>query len=174
MSRPTPWAVLPALLLALPGCGRERPPNVLLVTFDTTRADFLGCYGKTSAHTPHLDRLAAEGFLFEHAYSSNPVTQAAHSTILTGVYPMVHGVRDNTFFHLPEKRRTLAELLKAEGYATAAAIGGFPLTEEFGTAQGFDLYDDGYPSSLLLGDKPKELKKHKKLKLFDLSTFLIG
>ncbi len=120
----------------------QRPPNVLLFTFDTTRADFIGCYGKESARTPHLDRLAAEGFLFEHAYSSNPVTQAAHSTILTGVYPMVHGVRDNTFFHLPDERETLAERLKAAGYATGAAVGGFPLTAEFGTAQDFDFYDD--------------------------------
>ncbi len=122
-------------------CG-QRPPNVLLFTFDTTRADFIGCYGKASARTPHLDQLAAEGFLFEHVYSSNPVTQAAHSTILTGVYPMVHGVRDNTFFHLPAERDTIAERLKATGYATGAAIGGFPLTVEFGTAQGFDFYDD--------------------------------
>jgi arylsulfatase A-like enzyme/Tfp pilus assembly protein PilF len=115
---------------------------VVLFTFDTTRADFLGCYGKTDARTPHLDRMAAEGYLFERAYTSNPVTQAAHSTILTGVYPMVHGVRDNTFFHLPDSQQTLAEILREEGYATAAAIGGFPLTREFGTAQGFDFYDD--------------------------------
>ncbi len=131
--------LLCALLVS--ACG-QRPPNVLLFTFDTTRADFIGCYGKESARTPHLDRLAAEGFLFEHAYASNPVTQASHSTILTGVYPMVHGVRDNTFFHLPDERETLAERLKAAGYATGAAVGGFPLTAEFGTAQGFDLYDD--------------------------------
>ncbi len=128
--------------LVLAGCGREQPLNVLLFTFDTTRADFIGCYGKDSARTPHLDQLAAEGFLFEHAYASNPVTQAAHSTILTGVYPMVHGVRDNTFFHLPDVRQTLAELLRDAGYATGAAVGGFPLTKEFGTAQGFDFYDD--------------------------------
>jgi arylsulfatase A-like enzyme/Flp pilus assembly protein TadD len=138
------WLCIATLLAAgsLTGCGRERPWNVLLFSFDTTRADFLGCYGKTSARTPNLDRLAAEGFLFEHAYASNPVTQASHSTLLTGVYPMVHGVRDNTFFHLPDERRTLAESLAAEGYATGAAIGGFPLTREFGTAQGFDFYDD--------------------------------
>lgn len=129
------------LMGVLTGCG-QRPWNVLLLTLDTTRADFLGCYGKSSARTPNLDRLAAEGFLFEHAYSSNPVTQAAHSTILTGVYPMVHGVRDNGLFQLPEGRDTLAEILKGAGYATGAAIGGFPLTREFGTRQGFDFYDD--------------------------------
>ncbi len=129
------------LSLLFTACG-QRPWNVVLVTFDTTRADFIGCYGKETARTPNLDRLAAEGFLFEHAYASNPVTQPSHSTILTGVYPMVHGVRDNTFFHLPEERRTLAELLKERGYRTGAAIGGFPLTREFGTDQGFDFYDD--------------------------------
>lgn len=134
--------------LLLTGCG-GRPWNVLLVTFDTTRADFLGCYGKDSARTPHLDGLAAEGYLFEHAYASNPVTQPSHSTILTGVYPMVHGVRDNTFFHLPDERQTLAETLSEHGYATGAAIGGFPLTREFGTAQGFDFYDDDLTANRL-------------------------
>ena len=136
-------AVSFAAFLPLLCCGREeRPWNVLLITLDTTRADHLGCYGKAGARTPNLDRLAAEGFLFEQAAASNPVTQASHSTILTGVYPLRHGVRDNTFFRLPESRRTLAEILSERGYATAAAIGGFPLTREFGTAQGFDLYDD--------------------------------
>jgi len=121
-----------------------QPPhfNVLLLTLDTTRADFLGCYGKDGAGTPNLDRLAREGTLFERAYTSNPVTQAAHSTILTGVYPMAHGVRDNTFFHLADEQVSIAEILKSHGYATAAAVGGFPLTREFGTAQGFDFYDD--------------------------------
>ena len=147
MSNPTTrfaagLTLLLLLTLGLAACGRQRPWNVLLFTFDTTRADFLGCYGKETARTPNLDRLAAEGFLFEHHYASNPVTQASHSTILTGLYPMVHGVRDNTFFHLPDERRTLAEMLRDAGYATGAAVGGFPLTREFGTAQGFDFYDD--------------------------------
>jgi len=116
--------------------------NVLLLTLDTTRADFLGCYGKESARTPHLDQLAASGVLFDNACTSNPVTQPSHATILTGTYPLVHGVRDNGLFHLPEERTTLAELLASRGYATGAAIGGFPLTREFGTAQGFQFYDD--------------------------------
>ena len=67
-ARRTHLACAPFLLLWLAACG-GRPPNVLLFTFDTTRADFLGCYGKDSARTPHLDRMAAQGFLFEHAYA---------------------------------------------------------------------------------------------------------
>ena len=116
--------------------------NVVLVTFDTTRADFLGGYGRENARTRNLYRLASEGFLFEHNLSSNPVTQPAHSTILTGVYPMVHGVRDNSLFKLSDERPTLAGVLRDAGWATGAAIGGFPLVREFGLAQGFDFYDD--------------------------------
>ncbi|MCH9650251.1 MAG: sulfatase-like hydrolase/transferase [Deltaproteobacteria bacterium] len=122
--------------------GSAQPWNVLVVTLDTTRADFLGCYGKESARTPNLDRLAAEGALFTQAFSAAPVTLPSHSTLFTGTYPLLHGVRDNGLFKLPLERTTLAEVLSARGYATAAVIGAFPLTREFGLDQGFDLYDD--------------------------------
>ncbi len=112
------------LSLWLSACEGRRPWNVLLITLDTTRADFLGCYGKDSAQTPTLDRLAAKGFLFEQTAASSPVTQPSHSTILTGTYPLVHGVRDNSLFHLPDRSETLAEILAAQGYATGAAVGG--------------------------------------------------
>ncbi|MEO1369044.1 MAG: sulfatase, partial [Acidobacteriota bacterium] len=112
------------------------------ITLDTTRADFLGCYGKESARTPNLDRVAEEGTLFLHALSSVPVTLPSHSTLFTGTYPLVHGVRDNGLFSLPSERQTLAEILKDQGYATGAAIGAFPLTREFGLDQGFDYYND--------------------------------
>lgn len=132
-----------AVAAALPGDAvAEKPYNVLLLTFDTTRADFIGAYGREDATTPNLDRLAAEGVLFEYAFTSNPVTQPAHSTILTGVYPMVHGVRDNSMFKLPADRPTLATVLGEHGWATGAAIGGFPLVRAFGLSQGFSFYDD--------------------------------
>ncbi len=131
------------VLLSAIQCG-GRPPawNVLLVTFDTTRADHLGCYGHPRAVTPHVDALAASGTLFRQAYSSLPLTLPSHSTILTGAYPLAHGVRDNGLFVLAEEQLTLAEILSEHGYATGAAIGGFPLEAQFGTAQGFDFYDD--------------------------------
>jgi arylsulfatase A-like enzyme len=128
--------------LTLVGCSPRRPTSVLLVTFDTTRADFLGCYGKASARTPNLDRLAQEGTLFLNAMTAIPITLPSHSTIMTGTYPIVHGVRDNTLFHLPESRTTLAEVLKSHGFATGAAIGGFPLVKSTGIGQGFDFFDD--------------------------------
>lgn len=136
-------SALMALLLLVAGCTeKQRPMNVLLVTLDTTRADFIGAYGRSDATTPTLDGLAEKGFLFERAHTSNPITQPAHATILTGVYPLMHGVRDNGLFHLPEDLDTLAELLGRQGFRTGAAIGGFPLTRDFGLDQGFEFYDD--------------------------------
>jgi arylsulfatase A-like enzyme/Flp pilus assembly protein TadD len=135
-------ALLICAAALMAGCAEERPWNVLLITFDTTRADFIGAYGRPDATTPTLDGMAARGYLFERARTSNPITQPAHSTILSGVYPLMHGVRDNGLFRLPENLDTLAEMLKRHGYTTGAAVGGFPLTREFGTDQGFDFYDD--------------------------------
>ncbi|MCG8455506.1 MAG: sulfatase-like hydrolase/transferase, partial [Holophagales bacterium] len=112
------------------------------MTFDTTRADHLGPYGDASAHTPALDRLAAEGTVFEHCKSAAPITVPSHATILTGTYPNVHGVRDNGIYILSDERTTLAEILQPAGWRTAAAISSYVLDARFGTAQGFELYDD--------------------------------
>lgn len=133
-------------LLILCGCpkGNDAPKkwNILLVTFDTTRADRIGCYGNTSIQTPTLDKLAEEGIRFANAMSTNPITAPSHTTIHTGRFPPAHGVRDNGLYKLGEAQVTLAEILKEQGYQTAAAIGAFPLASMFGLDQGFDLYND--------------------------------
>lgn len=159
-----PKVVLPIAAVALAVLGASwrgclsRPPrtNVLLVTFDTTRADHLGCYGSRAAQTPVVDRLAREGILFESAYSSIPLTAPSHATILTGRHPIAHGVRDNGLFVLSPEQTTLAEVLKQRGYGTAAAIGGFPLVARFGLDQGFGFYDDRLVTEydMVLGTQP--------------------
>ncbi|HEY3380441.1 MAG TPA: sulfatase-like hydrolase/transferase [Vicinamibacterales bacterium] len=138
-----PWLV-PILQ---PGSGRASTPsasrlNVLLVTLDTTRADHLGCYGFARARTRHLDQLAAEGVRFEYAFSPAPITLPAHASILTGLYPFHHGVRNNGNFYLGERFDTLATVLHARGYRTAAFVSSFILDRRYGLARGFDLYDD--------------------------------
>lgn len=115
--------------------------NVLLVTIDTLRADVLSSYGGPVA-TPNLDRLAAEGARFSFAHSHAVVTLASHASILSGKYPYEHGVRDNTGYRFPASTPTAATLLKAQGFATGAFVGGFPLDHRFGLANGFDVYDD--------------------------------
>src|SRR4051794_33838726 len=102
-------------------------PNLVLVTIDTLRADHVGAYGSTLARTPALDALASRGARFAHAQSAVPLTGPSHATILTGLYPPAHGVRDNIVFTLDPRHRTLASLLGAQGYRTAAFVGAYPV-----------------------------------------------
>ncbi len=116
--------------------------NVLLITLDTTRADRIGCYGYGKATTPNMDRLSQEGVKFENAYCQVPLTLPSHCTILTGTYPLYHGVRNNGNYKLSEKVETLAEVLRAKGWRTSAFIASFSLDSRFGLDQGFEVYDD--------------------------------
>lgn len=131
--------------------GAEARPNVLLVTVDTLRADHVGCYGDAGAQTPTLDGLAAGGVRFAVAVAHAPLTAPSHASILTGLVPVRHGVRDNGGFALPEQVPTLAEAFRKAGYRTAAFVSGFPLDHRYGLARGFDLYDDHFPN----GDDPR-------------------
>ena len=124
-----------------------RPKNVLLITLDTTRADHLGCYGRPNAQTPNLDRLAREGTLFTRCTASSPLTLPSHSSIMTGLYPYVHGARQNGTGRLSDANLTLAEVLQTSGFATQATIASFVLNVQFGIAQGFDVYHDVVPEA---------------------------
>src|SRR5262249_34500793 len=118
------------------------PDRIVLVTIDTLRADHVGCYGAAHAHTPTLARLATEGVRYEVALSPVPLTLPSHATIMTGLDPDRHGVRHNSVFSLPPGVPTLAERLRARGFATSAFVGAFVLDRRFGLARGFDVYDD--------------------------------
>lgn len=118
--------------------------NVLLITLDTTRADHLGYAGHAAARTPSLDRLAASGVLCEAAYSPVPLTLPAHCSILSGLYPPAHKVRNNGSYFLPTAVTTLAEILERSGYRTSAIVSSFVLDSRFGLAQGFAVYDDDF------------------------------
>lgn len=133
---------LPALLLLATGCGSTDVERIVVVTFDTTRATRLGCYGYERAETPNLDAFAAESVLFEHAVSPVPTTLPSHSTMFTGLYPQDHGVRYNLLFRLGPEALTLAEVLSAEGFATGGFPATFILDTRFGLNQGFETYAD--------------------------------
>lgn len=126
--------------------------NVLLITIDTLRADYLGCYSQKNVETPHIDRLARNGILFQYAFAHNVVTLPSHVNILTGLYPLYHGVHDNNGFRLEQDFLLLPEILNGRGYRTAAFVGSFMLDARFGLNQGFDLYDDYYGDTNALND----------------------
>lgn len=119
--------------------------NILLITIDTLRADALGFAGNPEAVTPLLDRLAAQGVVYDNAHAHAVVTLPSHASILTGLHPYEHGIRNNSGFVLPERIPTAATLLAAKGFTTAAFVAAFPLDARFGLARGFDVYDDRYP-----------------------------
>jgi arylsulfatase A-like enzyme/Tfp pilus assembly protein PilF len=124
-------------------------PNVLLITIDTLRADHLGCYGYKNVKTPNIDALGADGARFANAYSAVPTTLPSHSTILTGTYPMLHGMHDFSGNKLNQSQPTLATLFKAQGYATGAVVAAAVLDSRFGLNNGFDFYFDNFDFSRL-------------------------
>src|SRR6185436_5090719 len=131
----------------LPGGVQPSALNVVVITLDTTRADRIGAYGWKPSPTPNLDRLAAEGTLFEHATAPAPLTLPVHSSLFTARYPPQHGVRDNGGFFLDERETTMAERLKGAGLKTGGFVGAYVLDRKWGIAQGFDRYVDDFDLS---------------------------
>ncbi len=143
------WAWFVLIVFAVGcGAGSDGQPNVLLVTVDTLRPDRLSVYGYRGHETPHIDRLAAEGALFENAWTDTPWTTPSMASVMTGVYPTRHGFRSTNQNRLGPENLTLAEVLGASGYATAAVIGSFPLDAIFQLDQGFDRYDDTFTTPI--------------------------
>ena len=151
-----------ALLLGLPAACADGPPppNVVLITLDTTRADRLSCYGHDRETSPNLDRLAARGVLFTRFVNVSSWTLPTHASLMTGLHPRTHGAHydalgDETLgaavdaeharhfrvSALSEQAVTLAEVLRDAGYATGGVGAGPWLKPAFGLGQGFDLYD---------------------------------
>lgn len=154
MRRANRLAILVAAAALTLHCGRETqaPPNVLLITLDTLRADRVGAYGSARGTTPAIDALAARGILFRNAMSVAPLTLPSHATILSGALPPHHGLRNNGAGVFPASRTTLATRLSEKGYRTAAFTGAFVLDRRFGLNRGFDVYDDEIPRDPTLGD----------------------
>ena len=123
----------------------EPPPgskyNLLVISIDTLRADHLKCYGYNRDTSPHLDRLAQQGVLFESLTSASSWTVPSHMSMFTSLYPSVHGVQ-TVHNNLGEGVPTLARCLAERGYLTAAFVTEPALDHRFGFNHGFQLYDD--------------------------------
>lgn len=140
--------VLTAVLLFACGKPAETPvavhmnAPVIIVSIDTLRADRLPMFGYGRVQTPHLDRFRADGILFRNAYTHAPLTLPAHTSLLTGLLPNEHKVRNNIGYVLSETIPTLPRILKARGYATGAAVSAYVLRGTSGLARDFDEYED--------------------------------
>jgi arylsulfatase A-like enzyme/cytochrome c-type biogenesis protein CcmH/NrfG len=148
-----------ALLAAGWGCGSDPeltatsearaggpPPPIVLISIDTLRSDRLPLYGYDRGATPAIDALGADSLLFERAYAHVPLTMPSHASILTGLLPPAHGVRDNLGYRFEAAGLPyLPRLLRDSGYATGAAVSAYSLRGRVGFASGFDFYDDRIP-----------------------------
>jgi arylsulfatase A-like enzyme/Flp pilus assembly protein TadD len=154
---PSRAAFLILLLILLAACSRSNDGGapdipkgtpVVLISIDTLRADHLPAYGYQGVETPALDALRRDGILFERAYATTPLTFPSHATLLTGVLPARHGVRDNVGYKLDAGKIEggempfLPAILKKGGYATGGAVSAYVLQGKTGLATGFDFYED--------------------------------
>ena len=133
----------------LGGCGkrpREKMPNIILISMDTTRRDHCSIYGYERDTTPSLRAFAEKGTSFDLAYAPTSTTGPTHATIFTSLYPSAHQVLKNGL-ELSQEHETLAETLSAHGYQTASIVSSFVLHSKFGYAQGFASYDDDFQLS---------------------------
>ncbi len=144
------WVVLATVVGVGPACRGGGAANlsfpgapVVIISIDTLRADHLPAYGYGKVDTPSIDRLRRDSVLFRNAYTHVPLTLPAHVSLLSGLLPFEHGVRDNLGYHLDTKTHaTMAALLRARGYATGAAVSAYVLRGGTGIGQGFDFYED--------------------------------
>jgi choline-sulfatase len=139
---------LSSFLAIVPPAAAASKPNIVLITLDSVRADRMGFLGSNAGLTPNLDRLAAQSLVFEHAYAQSPGTVVSHATILAGLYPQATGMSEIGGALAPSLPY-LPDLLKAQGYRTAAFVSSLGLDPANGLAQNFDrgfqIYDaDGF------------------------------
>ena len=134
---------LASLLTVACSSRTPRPRNLLVITLDTMRADRLPPYGFGAVAAPALDRLAAEGVLFEQAFAPVPLTLPSHATLFTGILPPRLSVRDNVDAPLSAGFQTLAEALHASGLTTAVFVASGVLAPGRGLDQGFGTYSLG-------------------------------
>ena len=129
----------------LPSLGVPAPDalSVMLITSDTTRADYIGAYGDSTMKTPRFDALAAQGALFEEAYSQIPVTGPSHTTLFTGQAPWEHGALLNGVSVNPNVEM-MAEHLRKQGWRTGAFVSAYVLEGKLGFSRGFEVYDDDF------------------------------
>jgi choline-sulfatase len=139
------WTASAAMILLMSCQRAPTPPDLVLVTWDTVRADKVGPAAAAPGEgspTPGFDRMATQGVRFEQARTPSPLTLPAHASILTGQLPARHGARLNGYYSVDSSAPMLPELLRERGYLSAAFVSASVLRERYGLARGFDHYAD--------------------------------
>ncbi|MFT4539005.1 MAG: arylsulfatase A-like enzyme [Planctomycetota bacterium] len=170
---PLAYALVLALVTVSVSCSeRAKPNNVLLIVIDTLRADHLSCYGYERDTSPRIDELAANGLRFTHAQAPRAKTTPSVATLMTGLYPQQHGLRDLTM-SLRAGVPTLAEELKQAGYSTRAIVGNYVLKKELSALdRGFETWIEDLPETR--GVPPDAVPQRSAASLTDGALELMG
>lgn len=118
--------------------------NLILISIDTLRYDYLSIVNPENVSTPNLDDFAKKSIFFEYAFTTCPLTSPAHASLFTGLYPKDHGIRENLSGKLKTDIKTLAEVLKENGFKTYAFVSSSTLSRDYGFSKGFDVFDDNF------------------------------
>jgi len=136
------------VLFSFIGCGEKiKDHNIILISLDTLRPDRLGCYGYTQHTSPYMDKLASQGILFLNARAQSSWTLPSHMSLFTSLYPSFHQVM-TTDHCLNSHLATMTQILKKNGFKTAAFTEGGNLFKIYGFGRGFDIY----------GEKSRDIK----------------
>lgn len=150
-----------SLVLLLPACkSKDVKPTVVLITIDTLRRDFLGCYGYQADTSPFIDQLAEEGLVYKNTVTPLPLTDGSHASILTGLHPVTHEVLFNAT-RMKKDLETLPEVMKKNGYYTIGTVSVYHMSGYYGFGQGFDTYSDKW-------------KHHAHIKMSNPNWFRVG
>ncbi len=137
------FLVLSLTLLQCAGGKKKRPKNVILITLDAHRADYVSAYDPEKSETPNIDLFAQQGVLVENCYSPIPITAPAHASIFYSQPPHLLSFYNNgQVFQPAPKKESLAELFRKNGFRTAAFISLGVLQSQFALDHGFDYYND--------------------------------
>ncbi len=161
------WGALCAMLATAAACAS---PDMVLISADTLRPDFLGAYGCPMRISPSLDRLAGQSLVFDDALCDTPLTGPSFAAMMTSLPPRATGATQNGLPVRPDIP-VVAELLRAAGYQTLCVQSTWTLKGRLcGLDRGFDVYDDHLPGKrwgVVLGERPADEVTTAALKLLE-------
>lgn len=159
-------SILPVFVLtSCSGTQADDRPHMLFITIDTLRRDHLGAYGYQRNTSPFLDKLAHEGVMFKHVVTPIPSTASSHSTMLTSLHPLTHGVTSNAN-PLTWMVETLPEVMQKNGYYTVGTVSVVFLSSRYHFNQGFDSFDDTWDTKAKYNENFQRIAEHTNKGLF--------
>lgn len=149
--------ILLIIILILIITNLSKETNIILITIDTIRDDYISCYPPYKDYTPHIKEFCKDSIIFRNAYTPVPQTLPSHVSIFTSLYPNRHGVYSNSVFKLSADVMTITKFLKSNDYETGAVVAAYILHSRYGLSEKFDIYNDKMPSDYIMPSQSAQI-----------------